>query len=171
MNLKPQDVLLVLKLAALGGKSWTQATLAADLGLSQGEVSGSLKRALAGHLLVKSEGRIRPALKALRNFLVHGLPFVFVPDHGAITRGIPTAAAAPVLSSLLAPTDQPPPVWPDPEGTTRGEAFSPLYRSAPRAARKDENLYALLALVDAVRGGQARVRELAGEELRRRLAE
>jgi len=171
MNLKSQDILLVLKLSALGKKSWTQARLAADLGLSQGEVSGSLKRALAVRLLVKVQGEIRPAFKTLRNFLVHGLPFVFVPERGAITRGIPTAEAAPVLARLLAPADQPPPVWPDPEGTARGEAFSPLYRSAPRAALKDEKLYELLALVDAVRGGRARVREIAGEELRRRLAD
>lgn len=33
--------------------------------------------------------------------------------------------------------DEPAPVWPDPEGPERGQAFSPLYRSVPKAARKD----------------------------------
>ncbi|MEK7271188.1 MAG: hypothetical protein AAB215_09650 [Planctomycetota bacterium] len=169
MNLKPQDILLVLKLAALEGKPWTQAGLAMDLGFSQGEVSSGLKRARAARLLVKAQGGIRPSREALIDFLLHGLPFVFVPERGALTRGIPTAEAAPVLASRLAPADQPPPVWPDPDGETRGEAFSPLYRSAPRAALRDEKLYALLALVDAVRGGRARARSLAQEELRRRL--
>lgn len=47
-------------------------------------------------------------------------------------------------------------------------AFSPLYKSAPQAARRDEKLYELLALVDAIRG-RARERDLAARELRKRL--
>jgi hypothetical protein len=62
------------------------------------------------------------------------------------------------------------PVWPDPEGEVRGEELRPLYRSAPGAARKDPALYELLALVDAIRGGRARERNLAVEELKGRLA-
>lgn len=169
MVLKPQDVLLVLKLAARGDAPWTQVQLASELGFSQGEVSGGLKRALSARLLVAVDGRHRPARAAMLEFLVHGVPFVFVPERGALTRGIPTAEAAPVFRGVLAPTDQPPPVWPDPDGTVRGEAFSPLYRSAPWAARRDAALYDLLALVDGLRGGRARVRSFAGQELKKRL--
>lgn len=169
MVLKPQDVLLILKLAALEGKPWTQVQLASELGFSQGEVSSGIRRALASRLLVKSQGLVRPARQPLLEFLLHGLPFVFAPDRGALTRGMPTAEASPVFRGLLAPTDQPPPVWPDPEGTVRGETFSPLYRSAPHAARKDAKLYDLLALVDGLRGGRARVRSFASQELRKRL--
>ena len=61
------------------------------------------------------------------------------------------------------------PVWPSADGTVRGLAFSPLYRSAPQAAGRDEILYELLALVDALRAGRARERELAGKEIERRL--
>ena len=63
-----------------------------------------------------------------------------------------------------------PPVWPDPEGTVRGEELRPLYRSAPAAARRDPALYELLALVDAVRAGRPRERKLAVAELEARLA-
>ena len=64
---------------------------------------------------------------------------------------------------------EPPSVWPDPEGEVRGLAFSPLYKLAPQAARSDEKLYELLVLVDALRGGRAREREIASKELRTRL--
>lgn len=169
MILKPQDVLLILKLAALGGKPWTQAQLASELGFSQGEVSGGLKRALAARLLVSGSGVAKPAGTLLVEFLLHGVPYVFIPERGALTRGMPTAEAAPVFKRLLAPTDQSLPVWPDPNGTVRGESFSPLYRSAPWAARQDADLYDLLALVDGLRGGRARVRSFASQELRKRL--
>ena len=91
-------------------------------------------------------------------------------ERGGLTRGMPTAHAAPPLRDQLAASDAPAPVWPDPEGTVRGEEFAPLYRSVPQAARADERLYELLALVDALRGGRARERELAVKELRTRLA-
>lgn len=51
----------------------------------------------------------------------------------------------------------------------RGYALSPLYRSVPKAVERDPRLYELLALVDAVRDGRARERELAVKELSRRL--
>jgi len=60
-------------------------------------------------------------------------------------------------------------VWPDPEGTVRGLAVKPLHESAPSVARRDKYFYELLALTDAIRVGQARVRGLAEAELRQRL--
>jgi hypothetical protein len=57
------------------------------------------------------------------------------------------------------------------ERTRRGilRLLEPLYRSVPNAARADKQLYELLALVDAIRSGRARERELAVKELRSRL--
>jgi hypothetical protein len=51
----------------------------------------------------------------------------------------------------------------------RGVEFSPLYKSVPRAARRDPRLYELLSLVDAIRGGAPETREHAERELRLRL--
>jgi hypothetical protein len=48
-------------------------------------------------------------------------------------------------------------------------AFSPLYKSAPKAAREDQALYELLVLIDALRGGRAREREAATAEIKNRL--
>ena len=87
-----------------------------------------------------------------------------------MTRGMPTAYAAPPLAKLLLGTAaEPPPVWPDPDGEVRGIAFRPLHKLAPQAARADNNLYELLTLVDAVRSGRAREREIATKKLRMRL--
>ena len=61
------------------------------------------------------------------------------------------------------------PVWPFEQGSKRGYAFLPLYKKAPQAALKDHELYQLLALVDALRDGSARERELAKRELSSRL--
>jgi len=62
-----------------------------------------------------------------------------------------------------------PPVWPWPEGNTRGIGLEPLYKSVPRAALRDPNLYQFLALVDAIRDGRARERKIAERDLVHRL--
>jgi hypothetical protein len=60
-------------------------------------------------------------------------------------------------------------VWPDPEGDIRGEAFSPLYKSAPKAARQNPEFYELLAITDALRGGHAHERRLAASKMKEHL--
>jgi len=96
---------------------------------------------------------------------VHGVKYAYPPERGSLTRGIPTGYAAAPLKSLINQSDEPPPVWPDPEGRVRGYALAPLYRSVPKAVGRDSRLYELLALVDAVRDGRARERELAVKEI------
>jgi len=170
MVLKPQDVLVVLKLLAIGQSSWSYASLAAQLGMSPSQLHSAVKRALAAQLAVRKGDDIVPNIRNLEEFLVHGLKYVFVPAQGAMTRGIPTGYAAPPLKKHFASTGEPPPVWPDANGKVRGSAFSPLYTLVPRAALADPQLYELLALVDAIRGGRAREREIAIKEIKKRLA-
>jgi len=70
---------------------------------------------------------------------------------------------------MLVSSGDPPPVWPDPEGDVRGQSFSPLYKSVPKAARQDLSLYEILVLTDAIRGGRPREREIAVKEIQNRL--
>ena len=56
-----------------------------------------------------------------------------------------------------------------PPSCCRRYAFSPLHKNVPKAALADPRLYELLALVDALRDGKARERELAARELSKRL--
>lgn len=167
MPLKPQDVMVLLKLAG-SAQSPSYHALADELGMSSSEVHQALKRCVTARLATRQDGRVRPLRPALLEFLTHGVRYAFAPERGGPTRGLPTLSAAPPLDRHIEAPD-PPPVWPDPEGPVRGFAFSPLYRSAPQAARKDAALYELLALVDAVRGGDARERKLAVDELTSRL--
>jgi hypothetical protein len=46
----------------------------------------------------------------------------------------------------------------------------PLYDSVPGAARRDPALYDLLALIDAIRMGRARERNVAEKEITQRLS-
>jgi hypothetical protein len=167
MNLKPQDIFILLKLVALGEGQWSYVSLAGDLFMSASEVHAGIKRAVTAHLIDSQRGR--PLKKSLEEFLVHGVKYAFPPDHGGLTRGVPTGYAAPPLNNMISMPNEPPPVWPDPDGDTRGNEFSPLYKSVPKAASIDKILYELLAIVDAIRDGRARERDIAIKELKARL--
>lgn len=164
--LKPQDLLVSLKLAASPRREPpSYGWLAHELGMSPSEVHAAVRRATHAGLLRPER---EPNFGALIEFIVHGVKYAFPPQRGSITRGMPTAHAAPPLDREIA-SDDVPPVWPDPEGAVRGEGFEPLYRSVPKAAAADASLYELLALVDALRGGRARERKLAEKHLVKRL--
>jgi DNA-binding Lrp family transcriptional regulator len=166
--LKPQDVLVLLKLASREDSAWSYPTLGVELGMSPSEVHASVRRATQSGLLKEATRSVNHA--ALLEFLVHAVKYIFPPERGGVTRGLPTAHSAPPLRQHFRAGSDLPIVWADPEGTVRGEALQPLYRSVPQAARSDAQLYEWLALVDAVRAGRARERELAVAELRRRLS-
>jgi len=170
MNLKPQDILFLLKLVALGKSPWSFNKLAIELGMSPAEVHAAAKRSLAARLAIKDDNRISPNIRNLEEFLLHGIQYVFVPERGELNRGMPTAYASAPMEAFFVKDQEPPPVWPDPQGEVRGESFSPLYKSVPVAAKNDPKLYELLALVDALRGGRARERDIARKELKQRLA-
>ena len=162
MSIRPQDVLVAVKLALSSRQTYPE--LAAALEMSLSEVHAAVKRATDAGLVGPNRN---PNRIALLDFLLQGAKRTFVPKRGPLTRGMPTAHGAPPLDRLVGGSGaEPPPVWPDPEGTVRGESFSPLYRSVPRAARKDPKLYEVLCLIDAIRGGRARDYALAEQHLR-----
>jgi len=166
---KGQDVLVMLKLLSRGGTDWSYLGLAQELGMSASEVHAAIKRAEEAGLY--NPHSRRPRKDAVREFLVHGLRYVFPARPGAIVQGIPTAYAAPPLNQKLSFSEAEAPVMPLPRGPVRGPGIQPLYRSAPGAAAKDERLYRLLALVDAIRTGRARERKIARDELDHMLAD
>ena len=167
-GIKPQDVLVLLKIMLWEDRSWRHVDLSEQLGLSQAEISFALERCWRSGLLDASKKRI---LKSpLLDFLAYGLKYVYPAQPGPLCRGIPTAHSAPPLSKIIVSDEHDQYVWPWDEGTVRGQAIEPLYESAPLAAEKDPKLYELLALVDALRVGRARERALALKELERRFA-
>jgi hypothetical protein len=166
-GLLSQDVVVLAKLVSYGGKRPSIAQLAAELSLSPSQAHLSLKR-LERSRLVESQGG-RPILRAVEEFLLHGVKYAFPARRGEATRGVPTAYAAQPLNDQIVESDDLPPVWPDAEGDVRGVTLEPLHKNVPKAARKDPVLHELLALIDALRDGRARERQLAEHELSARL--
>jgi hypothetical protein len=170
MVLKPQDVVVALVIALRPEERWSFPMLARAAGLSLSEAHAAVKRAVRARLVTQphdGSGLVAPVRANLLEFLEHGVAYAFPAERGGVTRGVPTAHSAPVLAELIATTDEAPCVWPDPEGRARGEALDPLYKTVPRAARNDARLYDALALVDALRAGNARERKLAAQLLRK----
>jgi len=163
--LKAQDIVVLLKLVSKA-PDWTFNQIAEELGLSASAVHRSLERAARSGLYHAYQRQVNRA--ALLEFLLHGARYVFPPVRQGEVRGMPTAWAAPPLSEQLLSSRDNPPVWPYARGKVRGIALEPLHPVAPEAAARDPRLAELLALLDAIRIGNARERGLAGEELGRR---
>lgn len=165
-----QDIAILLKLYLMKGRPTLSKDLAHELFLSPSEISKSLQRSRGAGLIYLSGTDKRVNRTALLELLLHGMRYVFPPQKGGLTRGLPTGASVEPLSPSFAPETEPPPVWPYAEGTIRGLSFSPLYKGAPKAALLDKEFYKLLALCDAIRDGRVRERNLASEMLREALS-
>ena len=165
--LRTLDIVVLLKLALKDGRP-PYLQMANELHLYPSEVYNSIKRARASHFIQRPE-EDRLNRSALLEFLLHGIRYAFPAEKGAMTRGVPTGYAAPPLLESIAASSEPPPVWPYADGPVRGYSFAPLHKNVPQAALEDSKFYELLALVDALRDGRARERELAGRELKKRL--
>jgi hypothetical protein len=166
--LKPQDLVSVIYLGLHQGP-WTYPGISSALGLSASEAHAAVKRAQASGLI--NLHTRRPMKAELLEFLIHGVRYAYPVERGGLTRGLPTAHAAPPLNGrIMTSADDAIPVWPDAEGSARGEAWTPLYPKAPQACRRDASLYEVLALIDAIRGGKARERAIAVDELTKRIS-
>jgi len=167
--LRPQDVVVLLRLALQQGPAPTYATLAEELKLTASEIHAGVERATAAQLLRKdAAGKPVVLLESLSLFVQHGLRYCFPATRGEMTRGVPTSYAAPPMLALVVQPNEAPPVWPHKAGKVRGAAFYPLYPTVPEAALANPALYELLVLVDAIRGGSPRERALAIAQLDKR---
>jgi len=162
IGLRPHDVVILVKIVAMGPVNWYAKDIAYSLNVSNSEVSESLHRSQYAGLIDGSKRRV--FRQALLDLLIYGLKYVFPQQPGAITTGLPTAHSAPVLAGKIISGE--PYVWPDPNGTVRGQAIEPLYPTVPAACRKDLRLYNLLALIDALRVGKVREQNLAKDLLK-----
>jgi hypothetical protein len=167
MMLKPQDILVLLKLTVLENTHWTYSSLASELFMSSSEVHAGIRRAAQSRLY--SQPDQRPIFTNLEEFLIHGIKYSFPAVSGTRTRGIVTSYGASPLKDVLFQEGDLPPVWPYKQGKKQGIALSPLYKSVPQAATQDIQLYELLTIVDALREGRVRERKIAIQELQLRL--
>ena len=162
-GMRPQDIVILLKIIALRGKSWHNKDLASALRISNSEVSESLNRSSISGLTGPQKQEVNK--EGLLEFLVYGLRYVFPAAKGRLMRGMPTAYSAPVLSEEFVVDD--PYIWPASEESKKGVAIAPLYHTVPAACADDPVLYELLTLTDALRIG-ARSEEVV-EKLARKI--
>ena len=95
-TLKPQDVIVALKLSL--SQSWAgYAILGQELGMSMSEVHAAIRRLVESQLYDGESNHVRR--RRLFEFIIHGLPVVYPARPKDVTRGVPTAWAAPVLAN------------------------------------------------------------------------
>jgi predicted transcriptional regulator len=164
-GMRPQDVVILLKIASKKQFPWQMKDLAAELMISSSEVSESINRSVQAGLISADKKTLMKA--ALLEFLNHGLKYVYPQHPGAMVRGIATAHSAQPLKKIIQSKENY--VWSWPEGNVRGQSIQPLHPSVPAACIKDQELYELLSLTDALRLGKKREQEVAFKELQKKL--
>ena len=163
--MRPQDVVVLIKVLLEEEKNWTQISLAKALFMSQSEISESLSRSRFARLLY-DKGR-KVVRQSLMNLMEYGIPYIFPQHPGNMVRGIPTSHSASPLKEEIMSEEQY--VWPYAKGHVRGHAIQPLYHSVIQAVDLDQSLYEILALIDALRVGRVREKNLALEMLKERI--
>jgi hypothetical protein len=148
-GIRPQDIVVLLKIFSLGEEEWLNKDLSKQLFISQSEISESLNRSAYAGLISLDKKVIQKS--ALFGLLVHGLKYIFPAQPGTLAKGIPTAASAPILRDDFPNENSL--VWPDPKMETRGLLIEPLYPKVIEAVKLDPMLYDLLALADIFRVG------------------
>lgn len=164
-GMRPHDVVVLLKIAAKQGTSWYMKDLAYELGISGSEVSESINRSVIAGLIFGDKKRLMKS--ALLDFLKSGLPYVYPQQPGSLVRGMPTAHSAAPLNKII--QSEEPYVWPYSKGTVRGQAVEPLHVNVPEACLKDRLFYEYMVLCEAIRLGKVREKNIALEELEKRL--
>ncbi len=165
ISMKSQDIVILLKILSKGKEDWFHHTISKELHMSQSEVSESLKRSSYSGLIDASKKKVSKL--SLLDFIEFGIKYAFPQKPGPIARGIPTVHSASPLKNLIVSNDIY--VWPDSLGNVKGQSIAPLYKSVTKAVVTDPKLYEFLVLVDAVRIGKVRERNLAVNLLREKI--
>lgn len=147
--MRPQDIVLLLKLIIDGAEGSKIRDLSSKLFISASEVSESLNRSAICGLLINDTRLVNK--EAFLKFLEHGLPYVFPAQLSSVMKGIFTAHSESSLYLNFSTEEKL--VWADENGKERGTSILPLYPTVIKAVKKDRLLYKLLALCDIIRIG------------------
>ena len=114
--MRPQDIVVLLKIISLSENSWSQLVLADELFMSQSEISQCLSRSKYAGLLQFDVKKVNK--QSLMEFMQYGIKYVFPQQPEAIVRGVPTAHSAPPLDAIIQSEEKY--VWPSGKGSSRG---------------------------------------------------
>lgn len=165
-GMRPQDIVVLLKIISLQEGNWRNIDIANALQISPSEVSEALNRCKIAKLVDSKKRKVH--INSFKEFLIYGLKYVFPVEPGAMVRGIPTAHSAyPINEHIISGGDVY--VWPYAQSNQRGQAIEPLYKTLPATISEDKLFYELLVIIDTIRIGRAREIKIAIEELDKRL--
>ncbi|RDC62373.1 hypothetical protein [Adhaeribacter pallidiroseus] len=165
-GMRPQDIVVLLKIVAFNNKEWRNIDIAHDIYISPSEVSEALNRCRIAGLIDSKKRKVNT--NSFYEFVTYGLKYVFPAEPGAVVKGVPTAhSASPLKEHIAAGNDIY--VWPYAKGTQRGQAIEPLYKTLPQVVKEGDLFYELLTIVDTLRVGRVREIKIAMEELKSRL--
>jgi len=171
--LKPQDVMIILKIVAMHQREWKYSEVALELHMSPSEVHAGVRRLKKCSLLTElrlgiggAEQKMHlPEIDALKEFLRHGILYVFPAVYSEPSKGIPTSYGVEHLFEGFHFTGGFIPVWELDVGEYVGAGVKPLYPSAAKAAMDDFRLYELMALTDALRTDDKQLRDFAWDKM------
>jgi len=165
-GMRPQDIVVLLKIVSMKNTSWRNIDIANSLKLSPSEVSEALNRCKIAKLIDGKKKKIHT--NSFKEFLIYGLKYVFPTEPGAVVRGIPTAHSAPPVSDHFSSGGDIY-VWPYAKGNQRGQSIEPLYKTLPETVQADKLFYELISIIDTLRVGRTREIKIATKELEKRL--
>ena len=157
LHLKPQDTVLALKYWSLNQSNADSSVrdIAESIGISASEVSKGTKRLIGAHLVVERNARMFAESGALLEWLSYGIRYAYPQKSVGYGRGTATAWNCPILQSEMEPP-APAWVWPVSGGDVEGILIQPFHGAVPYAASQDVNLYRVMSLLEAIRGGKPR---------------
>lgn len=163
--MRPQDIVVLLKIVLMGEREWQFLDLARSLYISAAEVSESLNRSSFAKLV--NHDRKRVHRNSFFEFLQYGMPYVFPQLPGPMTKGIATGHSHPYFSNSIISNQMY--VWPMVGGNDYGQAIEPFYSNQVKAAKEDSRLYEALAMLDIIRTGKTREKNIAIDYLKKLL--
>lgn len=151
-GMRPQDIVILLKIVGKGSRPWFNKELAEELHISTGEITYSLNRSRLARLINEDKRKVH--VQSLLEFIQFGLPYVFPIEPGGPSLGLPTAHSHPLMQKMF--KSEQIYVWPEATGNYSGISVPTLYPGQVMAAKKEENLYAMLAIIDVLQIGRTR---------------
>jgi hypothetical protein len=163
--LSSTDIYIVAGVISSDRGSWTLRGLAATLHVEHTLVHRALKRAEIAGLYTTNTRRVH--LANFEELMIHAARFIAPGRLGELVPGVPAAwAAEPISEFIHQAQSELPPVWPYALGALRGQALEPLHPAAVQASQDVPELARLLSIIDSLRAGDVRVREVAATALR-----
>ena len=169
MGLKPQDILVGLKIVSIQDqKDWSYQGISAVLGLSASETHASVKRLISSKLLDDFGNKsifVNP--ENFYEYIRHGIKYHYPPELSGIVEGIDCSINVALAKNVVNDQSETNPeahlkqinqplnngsyVWAHSGGNCHGIGLTPLYKSVPFAALKCEKLHKLMSLVEVMR--------------------